>query len=610
MGRLSQASSSNRSRRDSAIPFLVAALPVVWLAANDGGYFPEGWPGPTLALLWVAMLALVLGTPRLPGLFGVSLLGAGAALALWIGVSTTWSTLPSQSVLELERALLYLAALLAVMLLLQGHALTALSGVTAAIALVGGYALAVRLFPHVFGTAERKPFQTAALFEPIGYSNALGVFAAIGVVLALGFAADGRSRLSRALATITAVLLAQVVYFTFSRGAWLALVIGLVAAVGVAPERSRLLRAWLVGPLPFAAVGIGLASHADALNRVNPPLDDAAREGALLFAALVLLAALAAATRLALRRSAAGVVIVAAVIAAAGITFSREPPSRPSASVRTVQGASVALGRRDEFWRVAWNAFEHRPLTGIGAGAYEQYWLQHREHPRNVRDAHNLYLEVLAELGMPGLVLLALLFGIPLAAGVVARASPVVPTAVGALAAYLAHAAVDWDWEVPALTVTALIVAASLASIADERRRPLVLSASMRAAAIAGLLAVSAFAVVALVGNRAAANGERALRVGAASTAEAEAQRAARWAPWSSQPLRTLANAQLLQGDRAAARKTLEDALDKGDRDWRLWLALAIATDGAEQRAALDEAQRLNPLSQRLQDVRRNLRQP
>jgi O-antigen ligase len=585
-------------------------VPVAWLAANEGGYFPEAWPGPTLVLLWVAMLALILAKPVLPGRFALSLLGAAAALVLWIGVSTTWSTLPSQSVLELERALLYLAALVAVMLLLRGHALAALAGVTAAIALVGGYALAVRLFPHLFGTAERRPFQTAALFEPIGYSNALGVFAAVGAVLALGFAADGRSRLSRALATVGVVVLAQVVYFTFSRGAWLALVIGLAAAVGVAPERSRLLRAWLVGPLPFAALGVTLASHADALNRVNPRLEDAAREGALLFAALVLLAALAVATRLTVRPSAAGVAIAAVVIVAAGLTFSRDTPSRPSASLRTEQGASVALGRRDEFWRAAWNAFEERPVTGIGAGAYEQYWLQHREHPRNVRDAHNLYLEVLAELGIPGLVLIALLFGIPLAAGVVARTSPVVPAAVGALAAYLAHAAVDWDWEVPALTVTALLVAAALACGADERREPLLLSPSVRAAAIAGLLVASVFAVVALVGNRAAANGERALRVGAASAAEAEARRAVDWTPWSSHPLRTLANAQLLQDEREAARKTVEDALEKGDRDWRLWLALAIATEGAAQRAALDEAQRLNPLSQRLEEVRRNLRQP
>jgi O-antigen ligase len=481
---------------------------------------------------------------------------------------------------------------------------------------VSAYALAIRLFPHAFGVAERRPFQTAALFEPVGYSNALGAFAALGVVLALGFSAEGRARLARALAAAAVVLLATVVYFAFSRGAWLALAAGLAAAFVLAPARARLLRAWLVGPLPFAALGISLASHASTLARVDPPLRDAAVEGALLFLALALLAAAAFAARLAAPalephrgriRSVAALALALAITGTAAGTFASDAPTRPATSLGTERGASVALGRRDEFWHAAWNAFEERPLTGFGAGAFEQYWLEHREHPRNVRDAHNLYVEALAELGAPGLVLLGMLLGLPLVAAVAARARPLVPAALGGLAVYLAHSFVDWDWEVPAMTVTALFVGTALVASADAERGRVGLSARLRAVAVALLLVASAFSVVTFVGNRAGAAAVKALRLGATERAEADARRAARWAPWSAHPLRTLAEAQLLQGERAAATTTIRKALAKEDRDWRLWLTLAIAADGSERRHALERAEALNPLAPRIAELRRIL---
>jgi O-antigen ligase len=619
--------------RGAVPPFLVAAVPLVWLGAEEGGYFPEAWGGPTLVLLWIAMLALLFEGVRVPGRLSLAILGTAAALTTWIGVSTTWSTLPSQSVLEFERALLYVAAVLAGLLVVRRRAAAVLAGVLFAIAGVCAYALSTRLFPHVFGVAERQPFQSPALFEPIGYSNALGLFAAVGILLALGFAAEGGSRLSRSLGAAAVVLLAVVVYFASSRGAWVALAAGLAAAVALAPARGRLLRRWLIGPLPLSALAVSVASHADALRRVDPPLRDAALQGALLFLALALLAAAAAAAALvaptlergpARARSRLAVTGALAAILIAGVTLARDAPlgpTRPAASLGTEaarppappalgtrRGASIALGRRDEYWQAAWNAFSERPLTGFGAGAFEQYWLQHREHARNVRDAHNLYLETLAELGVPGLALLAGLFGIPLAAATVARARPLAPAALGALTAYLAHAVVDWDWEVPVVTVGALLVAVVLVSLADEQSEPVALSFRLRASAILVAVAASVFSVVALAGNRAGAAADEALRAGAAERAEAEARGATRWMPWSSHPLRALGEAQLLQSERAQARQTLRKAIVKDERDWRLWFDLAVAADGPERREALDRAARLNPLSRRIADLRRRLR--
>jgi len=59
---------------------------------------------------------------------------------------------------------------------------------------------------------------------------------------------------------------------------------------------------------------------------------------------------------------------------------------------------------------------EREPLLGEGAGGFERRWMQERGAPNNARDAHNLYLETLAELGPIGLALLLVALIAPLAA--------------------------------------------------------------------------------------------------------------------------------------------------------------------------------------------------
>ena len=68
-----------------------------------------------------------------------------------------------------------------------------------------------------------------------------------------------------------------------------------------------------------------------------------------------------------------------------------------------------------------------------------------------------------------GLALLLATLALPLAALPQARRLAFGPAAAGAFVAYLLHAAVDWDWEVPAVTLAALFCAAAL--LASHRRR-------------------------------------------------------------------------------------------------------------------------------------------
>ena len=197
---------------------------VAGVAAAQGGYFSTAWGWVGLALAWAVALVLVLeddiplGAPE-----RVSVAALSAFLG-WVALSTIWSNDVPQSIFEIERTLLYPLALVAALLLVRGRRITPLlGGVLAAIAVVSTYSLATRLFPRegeVFDELTR-----ARLSNPIGYWNGLAIFTVIGILVGLGFAARGKTALARALAAMTVPILATTLYFTYSRGGWIALAV-------------------------------------------------------------------------------------------------------------------------------------------------------------------------------------------------------------------------------------------------------------------------------------------------------------------------------------------------------------------------------------------------
>jgi hypothetical protein len=96
---------------------LLALLTITPLAAANGGYWPTAWSWSSLALLWIAGLALVLRGPAL-GRLEIATLGALLGLLAWIAASTLWSSNVGQTVSEVQRVLVYVAGLAAVLLLL------------------------------------------------------------------------------------------------------------------------------------------------------------------------------------------------------------------------------------------------------------------------------------------------------------------------------------------------------------------------------------------------------------------------------------------------------------------------------------------------------------
>jgi tetratricopeptide (TPR) repeat protein len=248
---------------------------------------------------------------------------------------------------------------------------------------------------------------------------------------------------------------------------------------------------------------------------------------------------------------------------------------------------------RYQQWEIAGQMFQEHPWLGAGAGGYERYWDRHRPVELTVRDAHNLYLETLAELGPLGLAALLLSLGAPIVAALRSRATDLVPAALGAYVAYLAHAGIDWDWEMPAVTLAALTCAGAILLPAGERTS--ILSAPARLALGFAVIVLGAGAVVTVVGNGSRAASAAAIADSKWDQAEEEARKAARWAPWSSRPWQLLAQAKLAQGDRPQARKAFRRALAENASDWELWIGLAGVSAGAERARALSEAARLNP---------------
>ena len=557
---------------------LVAAL-----GFDGGGYAPPAWGWSSVVLFAVLAVLIARGVGR-PRRAALVLVGALAGLAAWAAASIAWSSHVSASILDVQRTVLYVGAASLFVLARSGPALPA--GVLGAVTLLAASGL----------TSVEDGVRLA---EPIGYTNGMAILAVLGLLIAVGFAARASRTGAAGLAAATGPMLAATLYFTFGRGAWLALGAGLLVAVAVGPGRLQLAATALV-----LAVPAGLAVLAA----------DRLGASASFTALLVLLSALSALAPFALRLSttvyrpsqtarrafAAALVAVPVVVSVAALAKVGGPSgaydafkSTPSPTHGDPSGRVFSLSgsNRADYWTVAWESYADHPVLGAGAGTYARTWLRERPVPQPVVDAHSLYLEVLSELGPFGLVLLLLALAAPLAA----RRTHWTPVALAPYAAFLAHAAQDWDWELPVVTVSALACGTALVAGQTSSRLPRVV-----AVLPAGLCILAALA---FLGNQAVERSvEASNRLDWREAANA-ARRARTLQPWSPQPWRLLGEIELAEGSLPAARRYFRQGLREDRDDWELWIGLALASDGAARQAALAEVHRLNPMSPELDEL-------
>lgn len=450
------------------------------LAFFSGGYFAE--PRLIAALVaWTLVLALALvGRPPLPhGLPGALALGGLAALTAWSALSIAWAPLGGPAADSLQRLLLYLAGLAVAGATLGAAARAVEPALAAGATLVIGYGLAGRLLPDLV-ELSRSERAGGRLEQPITYWNAEGALAAVGLVLCARLAGDRtRPPAVRALAAAAAVPLGAGVYLSYSRGAIGAALAGLLVLVAMAPSAAQLRAAALV-----VAAGAAAAAVAAAFPYVAALEGDApARDGGLALAALTLLAGAVAAASVRLgggdapprwARHLPAVATAAVAVALAGLLVGGLGERPTEAELAAGAGAgrlATVSSNRYEYWRVGVQALGERPLTGLGAGGFRVEWLKERRIEEAVRDTHSLPVEIAAELGLPGLLAFAaLVAGVMLAARLALRRHRALAAGAGAaLTTWFLHAGIDWDWQLPAVTLPAVALAGLLVALSEPR---------------------------------------------------------------------------------------------------------------------------------------------
>ncbi len=242
-------------------------------------------------------------------------------------------------------------------------------------------------------------------------------------------------------------------------------------------------------------------------------------------------------------------------------------------------------------------------MKGTGAGTYELTWAQNRPSQFTVRDGHSLYLETLSELGVIGGVLLLLtlggiLAGLGLRAGGHDRAVWTAMFAAGGV--WALHAAQDWVWELPSVTLW-LFAAGGIALARPPGATASRIVAPPRLARVIAAIVVLALAVTPVLNALADArlrDSVAAFKAGDCQTAIDQALSATSALGARPEPYAILAFCDVRLGDLELADRMMRNAIDRDPNNWvyHYGQALVLAAQGQDPQEEIAEARRLNPL--------------
>lgn len=591
-------------------------------------------------LLLVGMLALgAAGRASLgrPFYWATGLIGA---LALFSAFSSLWSGSVELSVTEADRVLVYLGFFVSAFLIAQTDQRRQRFAEGIGISLIGiaVVGLASRLAPHLIELGP-GPGSNTRLGYPLGYWNANGLAFGIGTAFALWLSRRSLNAPLRWLAVTSLPTVFLALYFTYSRGGLLALLIACGCLIALSHDRL-----WLLATLAIGAVGavpalLAVQARDSLANNLagQATVDQGATVLLYLLAGTALALGLFALLRglerrddkltgraLAISRDpgvlkwiavALAVIGIGGAIAVGGRAWDQftnpdvQFPSNPQEHFGDLSGAG-----RGEFFRVALDAFGEEPVIGHGAGTYRFSWDQLRHTPQTVLDAHSLYLEAFAELGAIGGLLVLGLVGTLLWTGFAAWRGASGPrrelhaVLFAAALAFAVGAAIDWFWEIAAVgaiffLASGALVAARCGQLASLRAQGDGQGEQRRFGLTVAGLAVAWVTALALIGpllvdreidssNSAAADGNLPVAVDRAETARSIE-------PWAATPYVQLGLLAESQGDYTTAAARLTQAIAREDGNWQLYYLRARveheAGDEAAARADLAEARRLNP---------------
>ncbi len=633
------------------------AVLVCWAAAGGGyevlaGTYPTYDPNPWYlgALACVGLLgASLLGLARRIRLSRVGA-GALAALALYTAfsyASILWAQSPGAAWDGANRTLVYLA-LFALFAILPW---TARGARVALILLVAGLGAIAVVQAVRIGTAAHPLglYNDARLATPLAYQNANAALFNLTALLAI--ALGGRREVPwpvRGGALAVGALALQLAVLSQSRGWLFTLPLVLLAVVLAVPDRLRL-ALFALGPALATAVVLhplldvygtagyhGTVLASATVDRTLAQKGASAAhavlvaDGALL--ALGLLAAWAdsridvpaRAGRWATRGAA--VVLVLALLGGAGAGVAAvhgHVGQRIDRAWREFQSTNdehsatrfTQLGSpRYDLWRVGLAIFTSHPVGGIGQDNYQEAYVVQRRTYDEPRWPHSLVVRLLTHTGLIGTALFLAFLGFAVAAvtRVRARRGPHGRAAAGIalvpLAVWIVHGSVDWLWEYPVLSGTALALTGIAVALGRPSGpvppplRPRPERAYLRVLApVAGTLAiVGGLAVLAVpyLGQRDVA---RALADYPADPGGAFAalHRAADLEPLSAQPA-TLGGAMALALDRPyLARRQFSQVAERNPRSWLAAFYLGLFAAPGDRRGASDHLRRAHSLNPR-----------
>ncbi|HWK17005.1 MAG TPA: O-antigen ligase family protein [Solirubrobacteraceae bacterium] len=644
-----------------ALGVILALIAFVTTGGVDLG--PNTWTEIAIVFAGTALgaAALLLSAPgRLWGGTALLLFAALAALTL---LSISWSVQPSDSWVEANRSISYLAAFggaiaLSRLIPLRWPAMVGAIGVASTI--VCGYALLVKVFPATLEPTE----VLGRLRAPFDYWNAVGLMAALGLpaLLWAGTRREGRGPL-RAVAVPAIAVLVIVLMLSYSRGALLVAILGLALWFVIVPLRLRGALVLSLGALGGAA-GSAWALATDALTRDQVSLSSRTTAGHAFGLVLVLLllvltvagfAAAFAMDRVELEKSTrrrVAIVLLAllacvplagiAAMAASSRGLTGEVSHIWSTLTNTKGGAGDNASRlvqvsnsRARYWSEGVKVGEHSLWTGVGAVGYGIARLRYTSDKLLAQHAHSYVIETFADFGLIGLALSAAL----LAAWSVAAARAVglrnrlrsgdsaltedqaaerigLLTLLVVVVTFGLHSAIDWTWFVPGVALPALICAGWLAGrgpLAHPTglavpRPSLVSERGAAAALLAAVALVCAWTIWQPLRSANAADASvAALAKGNAKAALADARSAAARNPVDVEPLWDLSAIYGAIGRPGAAHAELTRAVRLQPANPATWLQLGEYDLQLGRRqeaiAVLQAALYLNPYSPEAQSA-------
>jgi O-Antigen ligase len=641
-----------RADPPGVVAWIVPVVLILYLGLANGGYGPIARAEVGVAVWWTVLIGTALNVlpPAAGTKSGRMMLIVLAAFAAWTALSLTWTESDERTATEVARVSAYLGVFtLALAAQGTGRWRQLLFGVTTAIAVLCALAVLSRMHPPWFPEQTAGRYLTGIDIErrlayPLNYPSGLGALAAIGLPLSVAATSLARSIPGKALAAASIPVLALTLWLTTSSLSLPVAVIALGAFLLLAPDRLPKL-----GTVALAGVGSAILFAAveqrEALDR-GLPTPTAIDEGhELLLITLVVclgVGLVQAGSGLWLRLwrrpawlqisrrsasiAAAGTLAAALALAVAvGLprelgdqwdTFkSRGAATDPTQATRGAQIVDFSGSGRYDFWESAVDANATDPWRGIGPGTFEFWWLRNGTYSGYTRDAHSLYVETLAELGIVGLVLIA---GFSVAILIVGgaralRAPPElrlgIAAATAGCTAFVGAALVDWIWELGVLPVVFFVLAAvavaagvrAAPSARIARTQPRWREWAPRLAIVALSLAALAAIVPPLFGSVAIQRSYDAAAEGRVADALEDAHDAESMQPYAAGPRLQEALLLFRRGDAESALQAAREATQRERTNWRNWYVLSQieAEQGMRDEAARDlqRARALNPFS-------------